>query len=306
MRVSTAATWSNALNNLMRSQERQNKANDQVSTQKIATDLMGYGRSSEIIAAYQASAARVNSYIAVNKSVAERLNTQDLALTTTSDAAGNAKESIMNALASNSGASLMETMQGAFSIALQGLNMEHHGQYLFAGGNDSEDPVSVSTLSELAATNIDDVFANGNVKKSSRIDASTTLQTGFLASDLGRDMMQLFKDIQEYNAGPNGPFGTQLTEAQKDFLTQKSTQFSATYDELVEQTSLNGTLQKRVETSQAALEGQASSLAELIGNRTEADMAKAYSDLQQAQVSVQASAQVLADLQSSSLLNLLR
>ncbi|ESQ75992.1 flagellin [Asticcacaulis sp. AC402] len=306
MRVSTSATWSNALNNLMKAQERQNAANDRVSTQKVATDLMGYGRSSEIIAAYQATLAKTSSYIAVNKSVAERLNSQDLALNTTSEGASNAKEAILNALASNSGASLMETIQGAFSIALQGLNFEHHGQYLFAGGNDSQDPITVGSLSELAQTDIDDVFANGNVRKTSRIDASTTLRTGMLASELGGDMMQLFKDIQEFNSGPDGPFGTQLTEAQKVFLTQKSGQFSAVYDELVEQTSLNGTLQKRVETSQGALESQASSLNELIGSRTEADMASAYTALQQAQVSVQASAQVLSDLQSSSLLNLLR
>ncbi|MCR6658686.1 MAG: hypothetical protein NVV72_04830 [Asticcacaulis sp.] len=39
MRISTSESWSNALNNLMSAQTRQQTANDQVATQKVATDL---------------------------------------------------------------------------------------------------------------------------------------------------------------------------------------------------------------------------------------------------------------------------
>jgi len=307
MRISTAETWRSALNNLQSAQQRQYDANNEVSTQKVATDLMGYGRSSEIIAAYQSSLSRTNAYIDVNKTVTERLNSQDLALNTASQAASDAKDGVMNALASNSGASLMESIQGSFSEALQGLNYEHNGQYLFGGGNDDAAPVTANTLSDLAAApSIDSVFVNGTVKKASRIDASTTLQTGMLASDLGKAMLKTFQDIQQYNDGPNGPFGDPLTDDQKTFLTAKQQEFSDAYDHLVEQTSLNGTLQNRVDNSQKSLQSQADSLQNLVGGRTDADLSKAYSDLQQAQVAVQASAQVLANLNQSSLLNLLK
>lgn len=308
MRISTSESWHNALNNLQSAQQRQEEANNQVSTQKVATDLMGYGRSSEIIAAYQSSLAKTDSYIAVNKTVTERLNSQDLALSTASQGAGDAKESVMNALASNSGASLMESIRGNFATALQGLNFEHNGQYLFGGGNDNNAPVTTTSLSALAAApDVDSIFVNGTVKKTSRIDASTSLQTGMLASDLGKAMMQTFKDIQAYNDDPlTGPFGNELTEAQKAFLTTKSQEFSAEYDQLTEATSLNGTLQNRVDNSQKSLQGQSDSLSGLVSDRTDVDLSKAYSDLQQAQVSVQASAQVLANLNQSSLLNLLK
>ena len=308
MRISTSESWHNALNNLQSAQQRQEEANNQVSTQKVATDLMGYGRSSEIIAAYQSSLAKTDSYIAVNKTVTERLNSQDLALSTASQGAGDAKESVMNALASNSGASLMESIRGNFATALQGLNFEHNGQYLFGGGNDNNAPVTTTSLSALAAApDVDSIFVNGTVKKTSRIDASTSLQTGMLASDLGKAMMQTFKNIQAYNDDPlTGPFGNELTEAQKAFLTTKSQEFSAEYDQLTEATSLNGTLQNRVDNSQKSLQGQSDSLSGLVSDRTDVDLSKAYSDLQQAQVSVQASAQVLANLNQSSLLNLLK
>ena len=308
MRISTAQTWQSALLNLQNAQSRQEDANNQVSTQKVATDLMGYGRSSEIIAAYQSSLSKTTSYIDVNKTVSDRLASQDLALSTTSQAASDAKDTVMNALAEGSGTAMMQSLQGNFSTALDGLNYKHNGQYLFSGGNDGALPVSVTSLGQLATAGpVAGVFTNGTVKKSSKIDANTTIQTGMLASDLGKAMMQTFQDIQKYNDDPTtGPFGDQLTDAQKTFLTQKQQEFSAEYDQLVQATSQNGTMQNRVDNTQTSLQGQSDSLNKLIGDRTNADMTKAYSDLQQAQVAVQASAQVLAGLNTTSLLNLLK
>ena len=308
MRISTAQTWATALNNLSGAQSRENDANNQVSSQKVATDLEGYGRSSEIIAAYQSTLAKTNSYLTVNKTVSDRLSSQDLALTTTSQSASDAKDSIMNALASNDGTSLMQSISGNFATALDGLNYQHDGQYLFGGGNDNTPPVTVNSLSQLAgASSSDAVFDNGTVKKTSRIDPNTTIQTGMLASDLGSKLMQTFQDIQKYNDDPaTGPFGQPLTDAQQAFLTTKSQEFNTEYSALTEQTAVNGTMQNRVTNSTTSLTGQASSLQGLIGDRTNADMATAYSNLQQAQVAVQASSQVLANLNQDSLLNLLK
>jgi flagellar hook-associated protein 3 FlgL len=308
MRISTGEIWNNALNNLMQAQQRQSDANDQYTTQKVATDLGGYGRSSEIIAAYQSSLSKAQSFVDVNKVVSDRLDSQDLALTRTSDSASAGKDAIMSALASGDGSALMTALQGAFSSALDGLNYVHNGQYLFGGGNDSNPPVTVTSLSQLAALgSVSSAFQNGNIKKTSRIDQHTTIQTGMLADSLGTAMMQTFADIQNFNnTNVDGPFGSQLTDAQKAYLTTKSQEFSAEYDKLVEQTSLNGTLQNRVDNTTKSLNGQVTSLKSLISDRTDVDLGDAYSKLQQAQMSVQAAAQVLSTLNQSSLLNMLK
>ncbi len=82
---------------------------------------------------------------------------------------------------------MMEGIQGNFATALDGLNYEHNGQYLFGGGNDNTAPVTAKTLSGLSsAPSVASIFANGTVKKTSRIDANTSIQTGMLASDLGQ------------------------------------------------------------------------------------------------------------------------
>ena len=53
-------------------------------------------------------------------------------------------------------------------------------------------------------------------------------------------------------------------------------------------------------------EAQLISLDELVSKRTDADMARAVTDLQLSQVAIQASAQVIAQLREVTLLNYLR
>ncbi|MCW5758728.1 MAG: hypothetical protein KIS90_03030 [Phenylobacterium sp.] len=68
----------------------------------------------------------------------------------------------------------------------------------------------------------------------------------------------------------------------------------------------NGNNQKRLETTAADLESRQNALAAMLGNITDADMAEAAAQLQQAQLSVQSAAYVFQALQQSSLLNILK
>ena len=77
-------------------------------------------------------------------------------------------------------------------------------------------------------------------------------------------------------------------------------------NQLLQQQALNGTMQKQVDNTTKSLQGQVSQLKTQIGDKTDADMATAYSNLQQAQVAVQASAHVLSNLSQYSLLNYLK
>ncbi len=307
MRISTQQTWNNALRNLMEAQNRQNEASTQVSTRKVATDLMGYGRSSEIIAAYKGALDKTNSYLEVTQRVSERLNSQNIALETTAESASESRQSILNSIASDDGTTLMLSLQGNFSMALQGLNYRHNGQYLFAGGSDGV-PVGVSSMAQLAATtDVSDAFNNGTIKKASQIDSRTSIQTGMIASELGTEIMGLFREIQQYNDDPaTGPFGNKLTDAQKTFLTDIAGRFDRAHNELLEQTAINGTMQNRVENVSNALTSQGNTMSGLISDRTDVDLAEAYSRLEMAEISVQASAQVLAGLRDTSLLYLLK
>ena len=308
--LSTADMWASALNNLQQAETSQQTANDQVSTGKIATNLEGFGRTSDVIASYESTLTQTNGYLSVAGTVSDRLSDQDSALGTTSQAADDAKQSILSALASGDGTALMTALSGNYSEALDGLNYQSDGQYLFGGGNDTTPPVTVNSLTALGAmgqTTAASAFVNGSVKKVSKIDSNTSVQTGMLANDLGNAMVQTFQDIIQFNnTNPDGPFGANLTDAQKAYLTTKSQEFSAEYNQILQAQSLNGTMQTQVTNTTKSLQGQVSQLQTQVGNKTDADMATAYSNLQQAQVAVQASSQVLSTLSQYSLLNYLK
>ncbi|ADL00762.1 flagellin [Brevundimonas subvibrioides] len=307
-RVSTTGNFQSALLNLMASQQQQADAANRVSTQKNATDLTGFGRSSETLTALKAASSRVQGFIDTGEVVGARLEAQDLALNQMIDGIGGAREAIGGVLASDSAGTLMLELEGQFASVTGGLNARHQGGYLFGGANTTQQPVSVATLSDLAAApTVAGTFNNDTIKPVSRVAENTSIETGYLASDLGSTIFQIFKDIKAYNDNPaTGPLTGKPTDAQKAFLTAQLSRLDAAKTATVDTASRNGSLQKRVEQIGLSHTGQLTSLDEMVSKRTDADLAKAVTDLQLSQIAVQASAQVVSQLRDVSLLNYLR
>lgn len=307
-RVSTTGNFQSALLNLMASQQQQADAANRVSTQKNATDLTGFGRSSETLTALKAASSRVQGFIDTGEVVGARLEAQDLALNQVIDGIGGAREAIGGVLASDSAGTLLLELEGQFASVTGGLNARHQGGYLFGGANTTQPPVSVATLSDLAAApTIAGTFNNDTIKPVSRVAENTSIETGYLASDLGSTIFQIFKDIKAYNDDPaTGPLNGKPTDAQKAFLTAQLSRLDAAKTAAVDVASRNGSLQKRVEQIGLSHTAQLTSLDEMVSKRTDADLAKAVTDLQLSQIAVQASAQVVSQLRDVSLLNYLK
>lgn len=305
MRVSTFGNYQSALLDLMQTQQRQLDAQQRVSTQKVATDLQGFGRGSETLTALKAAEVRLASFIDTGEAVAARLESQSLALDRTADAAEGARQAIAEALAAGRMDGLMQDLQGQFQQAQAGLNAKHQGRYLFAGARVETAPVTVDTLAELAAAVPADVFANDGLKATSRLDEATTLETGLLADDLGGPLFDIFRDIQLYHEGANGPLSGEITDTQRDWLQARLAELDAAHEGLINAGARTGSQQNRVDSILESHRSQADALEVLVGERTDADLAQAITDLELAQYAVQASAQVISQLRNSSLLNFL-
>jgi flagellar hook-associated protein 3 FlgL len=132
-RVATFGNYQSALLDLMKAQTRATEAQERVSTQKNATDLTGFGRQSETLTALKGAQSRIKGFIETGEAVAARLTTQDLALTQISDGIAGLREAVGSVLATDSAGSLMLEMEGHFQSVRGGLNMRHHGGYLFSG-----------------------------------------------------------------------------------------------------------------------------------------------------------------------------
>lgn len=306
-RVATFGNYQSALLDLMRAQTRAADAQERISTQKNATDLTGFGRQSETLTAMKGAQSRIQGFIDAAAAVSARLTTQDLAMSQISDAISGAREAVAGAVATESGGSLMLELEGHFQAARGGLNMRHHGGYLFAGASTSTTPLVAANLPELlAAPSVASLFSNDTLKTASRVADGTTLETGFLADELGTDILTILRDIQEFHTTPgSGPLDGRLSEPQKAFLSAQLARLEQAGTAVVDKIAKTGSLAKQVESISSGHEAQKKSLGELISGRTDADMAMAITDLQFSQVAIQASAQMISQLRQVSLLNYL-
>jgi flagellar hook-associated protein 3 FlgL len=241
------------------------------------------------------------------QAVSARLTTQDLAMNQIGDGIAGLREAVGNVLATDSAGSLMLEMEGHFQSIRGGLTTRHHGGYLFSGASTATSPVTAASLAELAAApDVASVFVNDTLKTASRVAEGTTLETGFLASELGSEVFEILRDIQTYHAGVNGPLTGKVTEAQKTFLTAQLARLEQAATGVIDKTARTGSLANQVESITRGHEAQLASLDELVSKRTDADMAVAITDLQLSQIAIQASAQVISQLRQVSLLNYLR
>lgn len=307
-RISTGSNYSAVLANLMAAQQRQVEAGAQVSSQKNGDDLKSFAKNAEILTAMKSVDARTQSYLDQNALIADKLGTQDTALSQVGDAATGVRQAMAEAIASSRADTLVEDLQAYFRNAAEGLNARHGGKYLFAGGQIDTRPMTATSLSDLTtpATVVADFFKNDRYVTQAKVDDATVVDTGLLADDIGSAMMQSFKDFQTFEEGVDGPFAGELTDAQRTFLEGQLAAWDQIHSSITNITGRNGMISKRVETVKGDLENRSTSIKAMVGGIVDVDMAKAAVNLQAAGIAVQAAAQVFNSLQQSSLLNFLK
>jgi flagellar hook-associated protein 3 FlgL len=306
-RVSTAGNYSVVLANLMAAQQRQREAGDQVATQKNGSDLKDYARRAEMLTAMRSLKSRVEVYREQNSLVADKLALQDAALNRVAGAAQSIRQTIAEALAAGHVDTLMLDIQAQMSVAVDAMNATSDGKYLFAGGQVNTKPVTAVTLADLTlGPPITSFFQNDQFLVQAKIDDATTVTTGVLADTLGVDLLTALQSLKAYDQGAFGPFTGITTQAQQTFLESQLPIWDQIAKDLTNVTAGNGLTQRRVDSAKDALVTRDITLAGMIGDIADADMAKAATDLESAKLSVQAAAQVFAVLQNSSLLNILK
>ena len=305
-RVSTVGNYSAILANIMAAQQRQLEAGVRVSTQKNGSSLKDFAQNDEMLTAMRSVQTRLTGYQDQNSLIADKLTTQDTALNQVADASQAIREAIADALASGDASTLMAEVQGQMNKAVGALNTKYNGNYLFAGGQINTQPVTAQQLSNLTAgPPIGSFFQNDQFKAQAAIDDSTTVTTGILASDVGTPLMNALQTLESFNQGGSGPLGSNLTPAQRSFLESQLSTWDSVHQGVTTITAGNGMVQQRVDNIKTDLSSRQTTLAGMMSNITDADMAKAAADLQMAQTSFAAAAQVFQTLKESSLINLL-
>jgi flagellar hook-associated protein 3 FlgL len=305
-RVSTVQNYNVMTSNLMRAQIRQSDVGEQVSSQKVASDLKGYAKNAEMLTAMRSTQARIEGMIDQAKLVNNRLQMQDTGLGKVADSTKSAREAVANALASGSAQTMMQQLQASFGDVVQGLNTKSNGLYVFSGAKTDTATTNAASMGDLTlAPTTASLFQNDQYIASSRVDEQTSAKIGVLGDTVGVPVFEAFKQVQAY-VDANGPFTGKLTDTQVTFLNGLLPIFDAAYKGVVDAQGKNGVTQKRFEGAQADLQNRGDLLTGMVGDIVDVDMADAVTRLESAKLAVQASAQVFTSLQQSSLLNVLK
>jgi flagellar hook-associated protein 3 FlgL len=303
-RVSTAYAFQNGAADFLRAQAKQTEAGRQISDSKRAVDLKGFGRQSETLIAAKTIQARATSFVEMHKLLGGRLESQSLALETVAQTADTAAQRMLSAVSAGRADSLMTILETTFGQAVDALNWQHEGRYLFAGSQVGQQPISISTLADLAAAPAaSDAFNNDQTRLESRLNETTTVPSSFLADEVGTELFEVFRSIQLYHQ--TTPLTGVLTNAQTDFLKAKIGEMQNMHEKLLGRTAENGFLQQRVEEVSNAQARRATSLQFFIADISEVDLAEASANLVKAELAVQASAAALKALKDNSILNFL-
>ena len=310
-RVSTASTYQSALLNVLSAQSRQDVAQQQYSTGKLATDLKGYAAQADQITATQALQSRTDAYVDNNTALADRLNVQDQTLGQVATVTQNARQALAEALATGDATALSTSLQSQLSQAVAALNTQYNGTYLFAGGETGTAPVDTATsLTSLTAVGgVTAAFQNGSTPQQDRLDDQTRVTTGFTASGVATGLFSALAQVQTYlqtaQAANGGVPITKLSTADTTALQGMLASFDTAYTGINTQVAQNGLMQNQVDTTQTALKARQTALTTTLGDLTDIDQAAAATKLTMAQTALQASAQVFASQKSVSLLNTL-
>ena len=303
MRVATNSMIQSALADLMTAQRNQFEANQQVSTGKKAPDLKGYGNDSQLIISQRASLTIVNTYRENNEAMLSRMQVQDLAY----EELDGAFNDLRTAISTTDGRTMMSDIEAAFQRMTGALETKFAGKYLFSGMSTDRAPIAADSVADLQAAVPDTsaVFVHSERRENYKLDENAQIELNATAEEVVGDAFAIIERIADFNAGPNGPFGSPMTNAQMNFLSTEITNLVGAFDTMTQHAALSGATHARVERTASFQSDHATYLELIVGDLEDVDMAEAATRLTQAQAAVQVSAATFSTLTQVSLLNYL-
>ena len=305
--ISTNAQSQAMLSQIMQSENSVNQSEAQVASGYVSNTYTGMGDKTALLEATKAVLARTNGYQSATTFALNQSNLQDSQLTQLSTLAGQLRQDMTQAVGNGDATTLMTQAEGVYDQVVQILNSQDaNGNYIYGGNNSNTPPVTATTLSQLASLgSVSQAFANGSKAASVQVADGQAVQVGMLASSIGTNLLQTFKDLAGFNAGQNGNFGPGLTPAQSDFLTNELPTAISAADSVNNAAASNGNVYSQLQDAQNQQQSLSTLYQGFVSNLQDVDMSTAITQLNQNQTALQAALQVTSQIGKISLLNYL-
>lgn len=306
-RIATSQQTAYFLSHINQAGARLDNTNRQIASGVVADTYAGFGDKAQVLQATLSSQARNNAYASATGLATTQVEMQDTQLTALSDLAAQLKKAVADAVANNDPTGLMTKVDNVFSQAVSILNSKDpNGDYLYAGGRTDTAPVSVTTLSQLAAApSVASIFTNGASSKAVQVADGQSVSFGLAASDIASGLMQALKNIASFDASGSGNFNgsANLSQAQNSFLTGQITAYTDMASQMVGVTAQNGNVFNQLKSAATQQDAADTLYKGFVDKLQNTNMAQAATQLSLNQTALQAALQVTATLNQLSLLN---
>lgn len=304
-RISTLSQQQSIVTQMLRAQNLVADDQRQVTTGFKTDRYSGLARDVAALVGAQSVESRTLQFIELGHQVGAQVNFQDTALTAMYDTAKGLRDSILSALANNSGRAVALELDTAFITGKSVLNTRFAGKFLFAGVRTDVPPFNATDLADLAvvASPIASFFDNSQQKAQVRVEQNLVIEHGVLADEMGRDMMASIKRLAEYDAAT--PFNPVLSPADRVALQAEVATLDNVLSEIIKLQANNGFIANRIETVTTRNEALDVVNKQLIADLSEVDMAEAISRFNRDKLAVEASYNLLRQISGLSLLNFL-
>ena len=303
-RISDLGLQQILLSGFQRAQDASQARQIQLSTGKVSNTYSGIGPQTNRLLSAEGVVSRVTAYESAANAALSRLQIQEGAITTLSEAVTELRNAYVATLANGAAEQLPPTVDAAAQRVLSALNAQAGGVFVFGGTDGATAPISAQSLDDLGAvSDVARLFADGE-RVQLAIEAGAAIDGGPLASEIGLETTAALQAFAEAEASLGG-FSGALSDDQRDFLVAQVAVLETIADNLNTELGLNGVGQGQA--AAAVDRGQrARDLAEVVAAEIEdADIAEVVSRLNQDQLAIQASAQALSQATQLSLLNFL-
>lgn len=305
-RVSSSMIPMSALADLSHAQRTLVETARQSSAQTKANDLKGYGREAQTLVSAERLVARTEGFIATSRELTTRMEVQDVAIGRAADVVAQLREDLFQNIGLERGEGVRSQIEEAFAVLKDAMNTTLGGRYLFGGVLNDRPPVTVASVSDLAANPLNTAIEQGAEAQVLRVEENRTVKAGLVATDVITNAFGAIKRLAELDEGANGPFGGQLTAAQKTALEDELANLDSAFDQILQAQSENGRLLKDVDASAERQQARMESLDAAVGGIVDVDLAEVAVRLNQAQFAYEASASVFNTIRGLTLLNFLR
>jgi flagellar hook-associated protein 3 FlgL len=305
-RVSTAGQNQLLIVDVLRQQEKLFNTQKQVTSGTKSREYQGIAADVATLVGAKTVRSRSEQFLKTNLELERVTEVQNLSLQGIADMARDLRSTLISALNIGSGIGIRDTIDAQFDAAVNFLNVQEDGRFVFGGTRTDLLPMPVGTpagLEALGAGNAAQAFANNQIKAKALVDETLAVTYGVLADEVAQPLFQLFQDIMIYASGTPGGFSNPLTPADRAFLISKMPQAGTAFEVANIAQAEHGVAMGTIEDAKFRHEYELAFVDRFIANIEDTDIGEAVTKLNQHQLALESSFRVFSQLNKLSLLN---